>query len=144
MSRAIQFRLRTLFAFVAVLCVIGAWAQNRASRQQRAVAALERVGAGVYYDWLFHGAEYPGPGVWQVFVRHPCFRSVRSVNFPYTSVGDEQGSKRIYYHLDAMALAALRQFPRIRYVGLENTDITTTELARLRNDLPHCKIDYGR
>lgn len=59
-------------------------------------------------------------------------------------MGDEQGSKRIYYHLDAMALAALRQFPRIRYVGLENTDITTTELARLRNDLPHCKIDYGR
>ncbi len=58
-----QFRLRTLFALVAMLCIPLAWLALRLPEKRReraAVAMVNEFGGTVNYDWEGKTAEPPG------------------------------------------------------------------------------------
>src|ERR1700730_11659387 len=52
--RWLQFRLKTIFVLVAVLCVPLAWVgvrMNQKRRERAVIAGLRGLGATVHYDW---------------------------------------------------------------------------------------------
>src|SRR3954468_24090483 len=49
----VRLSVRTLMALVLLVGVALGWVVHRAQVQRNAVAAIERAGGGVYYEWQF-------------------------------------------------------------------------------------------
>ena len=146
--RVFAFGLRAMMILVLVVSVFLAWKVNRAKTQARAVAAIEKGGDNVVYDYTFDG-EYPpkygeprAPERLRRAVGDVYFREVTGVVFHANTEDDKLAALDDLDHLlgaeffdsgnvtDA-GLAHLGNLRGLRRVLLQGTQITDAGLAVL-------------
>ena len=124
--RWFQYSLRTLLVFVTLCAIPCSWYAVRLqqARQQKTVAAIQKLGGVVGYDWQFDAkgqslpsAQQPGlRSLWGNYV----FQSVYTVNFD----GDSYITDEDIEHL--------RGLSQLRYLHLRGTQVTDKGVENLR------------
>jgi hypothetical protein len=133
--RWFRYSLRTLLLLVTVASAGFGWLgmKIRAKQKEReAVAAIEKVGGVVWYDYYYDSdgnplnpAAPPGPVLLQRLLGKDFFASVVLVDFFLSEPGDDD-------------LRCLGHLPRVETVGLRSRKISDAGLAYLK-DLPQLK-----
>ena len=124
-----QFGLRTLLNGVMLAGCGFAWLGlkvREARQQQAAVAAIEKLGGTVDYDYQFdsrgdylQGAVLPGPAFFRALLGDDSFRSVHSVHLTGMPVSDA----------DVWQLT--RRFPRLKQLEIDDTQVSDAGLEPL-------------
>jgi hypothetical protein len=141
--RWFRFRLRTLFAVVALLCVPLAWVTSRADQRRSECAAaheIEKLGGHIWFQSMgctcssVVGYEHPGPRWLRRILGDSYFDSVRLVSFLRFR---GQIRERPFRDDD---IQHLKKLTRAEAIDVEWTEITDAGLAELQSSLPHCRI----
>ncbi len=127
LKKRFQFSVLTLFGLMCVVAVVGGWfgwKMERARRQAAVVAAIEKMGGSVTYDY-----EYLPVGV---FHAKPIKRTwFRKTGF----VSDVLEVRLRYTDLDDTNAVDLGELPRLRKLDLSDTQITDAGLVHI-GELP--------
>ena len=109
--RWFRFSLRTLFVLVTVLCIWLGFQVNAAHRQKEAVAAIQKAGGYVLFDYqitrggaIMANASPPGPGWLRKFIGEDYFRKVKNVNLSETTTESGFSQLALLPDLDVLAL----------------------------------------
>lgn len=120
-----QFSIRSLLVMTIAVAIPFSWLaveMKKARRQRVVVAAIEKLGGGVRYDYVFTppwGFEMPGPVWLRKLVGSDFFANVEGVHFYEMSEMD-------------IALPYLRELPQLWELQLENTQVTDAGLDHLK------------
>ena len=120
-----QFSLRSLLVATVVVAIPFSWLaveMKRARRQREVVAAIEKLGGSVRYDYVFTPPfcfEMPGPVWLRKLVGDDFFANVEGVRSYEMSEAD-------------IALPYLRELPRLWELDLSHTQVTDAGLERLK------------
>lgn len=130
-----RFSLRTILLLSAVVCLSLGYEYSNAKRQERAVAAIEKAGGRVEYDWstsTVRSVMKPqprGPAWLRTLLGPHYFNSVVGVDISHTLV---HGSPSDFESFKA----ALRQLPtlkRLHVFALELSDDNFTVIGQLQS-----------
>jgi hypothetical protein len=132
--RWFQFSLRSLLLFVLLVSVGMSWfavKMQQAKRQKEAVAAIERLGGEVFYDYQYRvldvhtifvtEAQPPGPEWLQRLLGNDFFSTVTFVRFIRRKVNVN----------DAELEHIINDLPQLRFLDLPGTEVTDAGLERL-------------
>jgi len=121
-----QFTLRKLLVFVALLSVPLSWLGvklRQAEKQRQAVVAIEKLGGKVLYEFDYpppRGFDWQPPGpTWLEKLNVDFFSDVASVRWQRSDIGDDE-------------IACLKDLPKLKEVGLMNTQVTDAGLEHLK------------
>jgi hypothetical protein len=152
--RYLRFSLRGTIALILLLGALLGWLVRRAHIQRDAVAAIERAGGTVYYDWQWKNGTYLGSGQpwaprWLVdflgddYFGHVTYVSVTlapdEVDLVMTQLERLTQVERVSLARSPVGdvrLARIRGLDQIEYLDLSSTRITDdglVNLAGLRN-----------
>src|SRR5262245_17761013 len=110
--RWLRFSLRALLLIVTVLCIWIGIKVNAARRQRAAMAAMQRAGVMVKFDY-----QLPAPAWIRQLIGEEYFREVVRV------AGD-------HGHISADDFARLTDFPELTELTLDSTKITQSDTER--------------
>jgi hypothetical protein len=158
-----QFRAQTgwLVALLAGCCLVAIGGKAfEARRQQTAVAALQRSGGEVYYDYEFDrqglyvaNTPAPGPAWLHSVLGDDIFRNVHWVSLEGPGVTDEvlknlEGLSRLQWlsiksapGVTDAGLDHLRGLHELDELYLYGTAVTPTGMAKLQIGLPQCHLN---
>lgn len=133
--RWLQFSLRSLLVGTVVVSVPLAFIATevaRVGRQHRAIAAIESMGGGYYFEYDFAGGPSypPSRGFFRNVVSDEAFAYVKAVWFNDTQITDS-------------SLAHLHGLSELGYLDLGNTQITNAGLAHLKGLVKLDSLDVG-
>ena len=161
--RWFQFSLRTLLIVVTLAgCGFGWLGKNvwEARRQQADVAAIEKSGGHVIYDYQIDSqgkhapnAVPPGPAWLHALLGDDCFRRVREVHIltghaSDADLGHLAGLKTLERlsvcgpKVTDAGLEHLRGLTQLKECDVTYTSVTDAGAAKLRRALPNCEIRY--
>ena len=127
--RRFRFRLWVAMVLMVPAAVWLGWVVNRARQQERIVAAIQRVGGRVYFDYQFDNRfqvirdelQPTAPAFLRRLIGDAYFCDPVFASFPGQSgIGDEY-------------LVELAQFPRLRFLHLDGSRITDSGLRSIRD-----------
>jgi hypothetical protein len=141
-ARLMRFRLRTLLWVLTVAAVWLGFLANSARLQQKSVAAIQKYGGWVRYDFQFPDGDYSpigfdskarswAPKWWLDQLGVDLLHSVVQVNLNYS---DESGKRQENGNRSDEALQFLEGFPNLRVLllwGGQATDSSMSHLAHL-------------
>ena len=143
--RWLQFSLRTFLVLVTVFAVWFGWLTHKAREQRKAVAWVEKMGGGVIYD-----AEPPGPKWVRDILGIDFVADVSSIylsNAQVTDVTPLAGLKnlqKLYLsHMQLSDLTPLAGLNDLEVLHLFRTQVSEEQVTKLKQALPHCKIDWS-
>jgi hypothetical protein len=159
--RRYQFTLRTLLIFVTLAgCGFGLLGMKvrEARRQAAAVAAIEKLGGQVFYDYQFDSqdrflpyAVLPGPLLFHALLPDDFFRTVHAVELagaPLTAA-DLENLKSLprlailRFHGSTIAdaeLVYLKELTTLKQLDFDDTQVTEAGMKKLNRELPDCVI----
>ena len=96
LRRHLRVSLKTMMVLVVILAVPLAWGVNKAREQRRAVAAVQKYGGWVHYDYEFVGGKLtPGQEPWaprwmRSLLGDEFFQEIAYVSLVYDSTGGKR------------------------------------------------------
>lgn len=128
--RLLQFRLLTILLFISLIAGVLGWWVSETRRQREAVAAIQKKGGQVIYDYEFVNYDLPfkggleGPRYWPKWMVNwigiDWFAEVRQV-----SLGDK--------HVTNNDLLILKDLGSLQRLSIYNSQITDEGLRYLKN-----------
>ena len=138
--RWFQFSLRTLMVVVTLCAIACSWLAvklRQAEQQRKAVAAIERLGGQVIYDWeisptggLQLNSKPTGPQWLRGMLGNDLFWKVRCVVCANDTLSLE-------------GLDNLKTFDHLQGLWLSGS-ATDEDVAKLRQEFPNCEISVTR
>ena len=126
-TRWLRFSLRTMLVAGTVLCVLLAWKVRKVERQKEAVAAIERTGGSVRYDWEVRDhPQAPGKNLLRDLLGDDFFDDVVEVDFTTGIVLPEEADAKRYQTVP-MQLRDLTNLQELNLIGRTIKDLELLE-----------------
>ena len=139
-----RFRLRTIFAVVAILACCLAWLNVRAKRnrdQREAVQAIWHVGGGVGFAGGSQFEQSSGEPIWMVEFKNWLKDAIQRRNARKLILADWGDFRASVSDDDIPRLVrALKAMPELEEVSIRNTGITPEGVSRLRREVPRIQV----